>query len=312
MPFIAAVKETFSLKLAIAGIAGAGKTFTGFQIASLLASGERFAVIDAENRKARIYADVFGFDVLDLDTFTLGAYTKSFREAEAAGYHVLVIDGLSQLWEGKNGLKDMAEQIARRDRITTFSAWQQVNNSLADFIRMLLDSKMHIICTLRSKIDYATDTNKDGKLQYRRSGLAPIFKENFEYEFPLYIEMDHEHRGTFYKSMCRDLDKKVLPLADTGETERLVKVLKKWMLGAPPQLLSVASAPAQATQGSESSSDRMSEDAPMTEQQRASLVKLYQHLGKSEQPAQSMTYLAAKELITQLSQEYRQSRSKAS
>jgi len=52
---------------------------------------------------------------------------------------------------------------------------------------------------------------------------------------------------------------------------------------------------------------------PMTEQQRASIHKLCQHLGKAEpQPTDSMNYLAAKELIAQLSQEYRQSRSKAS
>jgi len=52
---------------------------------------------------------------------------------------------------------------------------------------------------------------------------------------------------------------------------------------------------------------------PMTEQQRASILKLCQHLGKAEpQPTDSMNYLAAKELIAQLSQEYRQSRSKAS
>ena len=52
---------------------------------------------------------------------------------------------------------------------------------------------------------------------------------------------------------------------------------------------------------------------PMTEQQRASINKLCQHLGKAEpQPTDSMNYLAAKELIAQLSQEYRQSRSKAS
>lgn len=49
------------------------------------------------------------------------------------------------------------------------------------------------------------------------------------------------------------------------------------------------------------------QQGPMTEQQRASIQKLYQHLGKSEPPAE-MTYLAAKELIAQLSQEYRQSR----
>ena len=52
---------------------------------------------------------------------------------------------------------------------------------------------------------------------------------------------------------------------------------------------------------------------PVTEQQRTSIQKLCQHLGKAEpQITDKMNYLAAKELIAQLSQEYRQSRSKAS
>lgn len=58
--------------------------------------------------------------------------------------------------------------------------------------------------------------------------------------------------------------------------------------------------------------DENDPQGPMTEQQRASLHKLYQHLGKGEPQTMEMTYLAAKELIAQLSQEYRQSRSKAS
>lgn len=61
------------------------------------------------------------------------------------------------------------------------------------------------------------------------------------------------------------------------------------------------------------SAEESDPQGPMTEQQRTSIHKLCQHLGKAEpQPTDNMNYLAAKELIAQLSQEYRQSRSKAS
>ena len=54
-------------------------------------------------------------------------------------------------------------------------------------------------------------------------------------------------------------------------------------------------------------------NSPVSEQQLVSLRKLTQHLGKDmpENPS-AMTYGTARELIAQLSQEYRQSRSKAS
>ncbi len=53
-------------------------------------------------------------------------------------------------------------------------------------------------------------------------------------------------------------------------------------------------------------------DAVVTEQQLASIRKLCEHLGKPEpENAEAMSFASAKELITQLSHEYRQSRSKA-
>lgn len=52
---------------------------------------------------------------------------------------------------------------------------------------------------------------------------------------------------------------------------------------------------------------------PITDQQLSSIRKLSQHLGKAEpEQVESMSYGSAKELIALLSQEYRQSRSKAS
>jgi hypothetical protein len=54
-------------------------------------------------------------------------------------------------------------------------------------------------------------------------------------------------------------------------------------------------------------------DAGVTEQQLSSIRKLCEHLGKPEpEHVESMSFASARELIGQLSQEYRQSRSKAS
>lgn len=54
-------------------------------------------------------------------------------------------------------------------------------------------------------------------------------------------------------------------------------------------------------------------DQPVTASQLASIRRLYERLGKAEpENISTMTYQAAKDLIMQLSQEFRQSRSKAS
>lgn len=309
MPFQKAIKETFSLKLAIAGISGVGKSFTSFQVARELADGERFAVIDSENRKARKYADEFHFDVSDLtDNFSLAAYTKEIRLAESLGYKVLVIDGLSQMWEGKGGIKEQVEMIAKRDRISTFTAWQAGNGLLADFMKLILDSKMHIICTLRSKTDYSSGQSADGKTQYKRIGLAPVQKDNLEFEFDIFTEMDTDHHMIFQKSLCRPLSGKVLAMANEGEARKLAAILKKWMVGAPNHPEADTTTGAQEPEQTPENSS----NEPVTEQQWASIRKMCQHLGKAEpQQTDIVNHVAAKDLIAQLSQEYKQSRSKA-
>lgn len=65
--------------------------------------------------------------------------------------------------------------------------------------------------------------------------------------------------------------------------------------------------------GQQKAEEEIDPQAPATEQQWASIRRLSERLGKSEpQSTDAMNYLGAKELIAQLSQEYRQSRSKAS
>jgi hypothetical protein len=68
-----------------------------------------------------------------------------------------------------------------------------------------------------------------------------------------------------------------------------------------------------ASNGQAHQSEETDVQGPVTDQQWTSIRKLCQHLGKEEpQATDTLNYLGAKELIAQLSQEYRQSRSKAS
>ena len=68
-----------------------------------------------------------------------------------------------------------------------------------------------------------------------------------------------------------------------------------------------------ATANGNTTTSEIAPDTIATEQQLTSIRKLCEHLGKPEpENADSMSYASAKELIAQLSQEYRQSRSKAS
>ena len=67
LKFRKAVKYDAKLRLAICGPSGSGKTYTLLQLATEL--GGRVALIDTERGSASKYADIFQFDVLELESY---------------------------------------------------------------------------------------------------------------------------------------------------------------------------------------------------------------------------------------------------
>ena len=104
--FKRATKTQIRLRLALSGASGSGKTMSSLAIASHL--GQRIAVIDTERGSASRYADLFEFDVLELESFHPTKYISAIKAAESAGYDVLIIDSLSHAWIGKDGELDLS------------------------------------------------------------------------------------------------------------------------------------------------------------------------------------------------------------
>ncbi len=115
-------------------------------------------------------------------------------------------------------------------------------------------------------------------------------------------ELDEQHR-IVDSPVNRDAPSTPAENTSNGQRPAPIKAASR------PQAVS-KSLPTQPTQPTQ---PEVNPDAPMSEQQWTSIRKLCQHLGKTEpQQTDIMNYLAAKELLAQLTQEYRQSRSKAS
>ena len=77
--FKKATKSQSKLRLGLVGPSGSGKTFTALQIATGL--GGSIAVIDSERGSASKYADLFDFDVLELQTFSPKTYVNAIKAA---------------------------------------------------------------------------------------------------------------------------------------------------------------------------------------------------------------------------------------
>jgi AAA domain len=229
MGFKKAVKYNAKLRMAIAGPAGSGKTWTALTIAKGLAGGGPIALIDTEHDSASKYADEFEFDSQGLTNFDPRNYIKAIHEAENDGYAVLIIDSLSHAWNGTGGALELVEATAKRGAAqrnkkdpNTFNAWGEVTPIQNQLIDAIVGSKIHIICTMRTKTEYVVEGNSPRKL-----GMAPIQRADMEYEFDVYADMNIDNTMIIQKSRCRALSGAVIP----KPTIKVADVLKEWLAG---------------------------------------------------------------------------------
>lgn len=231
MPFTKAVKHESKLRLALAGPAGSGKTYTALAVATALADGQGVALIDTERGSASKYADLFSFDVLNLSA---PYHPDRFVEAmaEASGYGVLILDSLSHAWNGPGGLLEIVETISKRNKGgNSYAAWADATPIQNRLIDALTNARTHVIVTLRSKQDYAQEKDeKTGRTVIRKLGMAPIQRDGVEYEFDVFGDMNMDNELIIQKSRCSALAGAVIakPGAQVAET------LKSWLSGVAP------------------------------------------------------------------------------
>lgn len=230
MGFQKAVKYGGKLRMALSGPSGSGKTYTALTLATALADGGSIAVIDTERGSASKYADLFSFDVMELDSYHPDKFVQGIHEAELAGYAVLIIDSLSHAWNGPGGLLEIVESVAKRSKSgSTFNAWSEATPIQNRMIDAITRAKLHVIVSMRSKAEYVIEQNANGKSAPRKVGTTPIQRDGLEYEMDVFCDMDHENTLIVQKSRCSELAGKIIvkPGPDVAD------ILKRWLDGAP-------------------------------------------------------------------------------
>lgn len=309
--FQKATKAQSRLRLALDGPAGSGKTYSLLSIAAGLAPKGRLAVIDTEHGSASKYADEFEFDVLHLSDFDPRRYIEAIQAAEAAGYDVIGIDSLSHAWSGKGGALEMVDAAARRSKSNnTYTAWRDVTPLHNALVEAILQSRCHVIATMRSKVEHILDTDpRTGKQVPRKVGMAPIQREGMDYEFDVVGDIDLDHKLMVSKTRCRALDGKVFdrPGKQFGE------ILAGWLsdgTAAKPSTSSAIAPPVVAGLVEPDMLDRLLKlraDLGMTDQQWLGALA---RRGVSE--AHHLSSSDAEQLFYGLSQHLREKRSRES
>jgi KaiC/GvpD/RAD55 family RecA-like ATPase len=200
--FVKATKKQAKARIAIDGPSGSGKTYTSLIAATALAKGGKIAVIDTERGSASLYSEKFDFDVLELNPpFSPEVYHDAIKAAENAGYAVIVIDSLSHAWEGEGGALDMADDATKRQKTqNSYTAWREVTPIHRAMVDAILQSKCHVVVTMRSKMEYVQEKNSDGRTVINKVGMAPIQRSGMEYEFTIVGDMDLDNTIVISKS----------------------------------------------------------------------------------------------------------------
>jgi hypothetical protein len=227
LTFKKATRSQARLRMALVGPSGSGKTYSALNIAKYLVPGGRVAVIDTERGSASLYSDIFDFDVLELvGDYHPERFVEAIHAAEKANYDVLIIDSLSHEWFGPGGCLDLVEKLKVKYNGNQFFAWRDVtpmHNRVLDAINA---TPMHVIATIRAKMDYAQEKGDDGKTKITKLGLGPIQRDGAEYEFGIVGDMKLEgHTLVISKTRCPALTDMVFQLPG----EDIATILRAWL-----------------------------------------------------------------------------------
>lgn len=192
MAFQRAERRKAKLRLGLAGVAGSGKSYSALKIA--FGIGGKIAVIDTENHSADLYAHLGEYDVCTIDApYTIQKYLTALKEAESLGYTTIIIDSLSHAWAGEGGLLDQKGAIEKRGG-SGWAAWRDITPLHNKLVESMLQSKCHIIATLRSKMEHIQQKDeKTGKTKVEKVGMGTIQREGMDFEFTVMFDLDQYH-----------------------------------------------------------------------------------------------------------------------
>jgi len=187
-----ATKQQVKLRLGIAGPSGSGKTYSALLLASGMAMWDKIALIDTENGSGELYSDLGNYNVITLTApYTPEKYIEAIRICEDAGMEVIIIDSVTHEWDGEGGLLEVHSKMLGN----SFTNWSKITPRHNQFIQAIVQSKCHVITTVRKKQDYDM-TQSEGKTKIVKVGLKEVQREGFEYELTTNFELDILHKAT--------------------------------------------------------------------------------------------------------------------
>lgn len=238
-----ATRKGALLRLAISGTGGTGKTYSALWLASLLSAGGTVGVIDSEKGSASLYTRSLSaapptieqilkgegrwpFLVNELEDGTVQEYIEAIDEIAAAGCSVLVIDSFSHSW------------TAVLEMVDKMGGWVKAGKVASPLQKKLIHKVLsypgHVICCFRAEARHVIEQDEKGRNSLRKIGLKPVARDQTDYEFTVWLDVDTEGDFTVSKTRCGHK----LPLGATlarTEVLTIAKLLLEWLSEGDPR-----------------------------------------------------------------------------
>lgn len=222
--FKKAERQKAKLRLAISGPTGSGKTEGALMLAKGI--GGRVAVVDTENSSASLYADRYDFETANITApYTPEKFIDAIKAAEQAGFDVLILDSITHEWSGVGGCLEIVDMLAKaKFKGNSWSAWSEVTPRHRKFIDTILHSSIHIIVTLRSKMDTIQVDSGNGRKKVEKVGMKSEQRDGIEYEFTTVLDLTCDHYATATKDRTQIFNEPHIITENTGV------LLRNWLL----------------------------------------------------------------------------------
>lgn len=206
--FSEVVRHKAKLRLALTGVSGSGKTLGALYIAyGLTGDWSKIALIDTEHDRAKFYANRSDLNTGVFQHATMSApYSPDkYKQYVAEGASlvgedgVVIIDSLSHAWANVGGVLEIKDRISAQPNKNSYTAWGEAGKQQNQLINAILSVPCHTIVTMRSKMAYVLEEDERGKQKPVKVGMAPVQRDDTEYEFDIAMDITRDHVATASK-----------------------------------------------------------------------------------------------------------------
>lgn len=194
-----AERKKAKLRIGLAWPSGSGKTYSALKLArGLTDSWDKICIIDTENGSWELYSHLWDYNAITLDEFKPSDYMSAIEACENAWMEVIIIDSITHEWKY---LLDQVEKVTQASNSkNSYTAWAKITPHHDKFIQSILQSKCHVITTVRSKQDYDMGKNEKWYTTVTKVWMKQETRDGFEYELTMSLDLDSKtHMATASK-----------------------------------------------------------------------------------------------------------------